>query len=160
MAGLHHLDCAQAALLARLNVPPWSREGVRRRPEDQRPIGNWPAPISAQGPKCEELTASICIPGLRTFRRRNQHHNLARSASARRPASVIRTRVTSIARSSAICSVVTLASPALISSTNRSLLKPCASRMADRGMRRVIRARGGARRYGAGLLPVSPCGQM
>src|SRR5215468_846206 len=61
---------------------------------------------------------------------RSHRRALGRS-SACLPASVIRTRVTSIARSPAITrSVVTLASPALISSTNRSLLKPCARRIA------------------------------
>src|SRR6516225_4433532 len=61
---------------------------------------------------------------------RSHRRALGRS-SACLPASVIRTRVTSIARSPAITrSVVTLASLALISSTNRSLLKPCASKIA------------------------------
>src|SRR5262249_32315126 len=62
--------------------------------------------------------------------RRSHRCALGRSSTCL-PASVIRTRVTCIARSPAITrSVVTLASPALISSTNRSLLKPCASRIA------------------------------
>ena len=70
------------------------------------------------------------------------------------PASVIRTRVTSIARSSAITrSVITLASPALISSTNRSLLKPCASRMAAVQPSGDASSNSSARRYGAGPLP-------
>jgi hypothetical protein len=61
---------------------------------------------------------------------RSHRRALGRS-SACRPASVIRTRVTSISRSPAVTrSVVTLACPALISSTNTSLLKPCAIRIA------------------------------
>jgi hypothetical protein len=89
------------------------------------------------------------------------HRRASGRSSACLPESVIRTRVTAIARSSATTrSVVTLASPVLISSTNRSLLKPCASRMprcSRRAMRRAIRARAGARRCGAGPLPFPPC---
>src|SRR5262249_538670 len=76
-----------------------------------------------------------CTARRRTLEDQRGHGRSHRRALGRSraclPASVIRTRVTWIARSPAITrSVVTLASPALISSTNRSLLKPCASRIA------------------------------
>jgi 5-methyltetrahydropteroyltriglutamate--homocysteine methyltransferase len=56
---------------------------------------------------------------------------LARSASARRPATVMRTRITSIARPAITRSACAFASPSLISSPIISVEKPCASTIAS-----------------------------
>jgi hypothetical protein len=79
--------------------------------------------------------------------------------SACRRASVIRPRVISTRRSPATRrSVVTLASPALISSTNRSALKRCASRIAavqpsgDAGSNSTARRRSALRRGSSAIF--------
>jgi hypothetical protein len=78
--------------------------------------------------------------------------NHAPLASTRRPSSVIRTRATSIVRPAATTrSAFAVASPARISSTRKSVKKPCASMIASvqrRDCPRAIRARGGEWREG------------
>jgi hypothetical protein len=57
-------------------------------------------------------------------------HGLARPESSRRPASVIRTRVTAVGRPPAsMRSLRTVARPALISPISSLMVTPCASRM-------------------------------
>src|SRR5262249_45242760 len=91
----------------------------------------------------------VIVPGARGSARRcaleDQGHRTC--ASARRPAPVIRRRVTSIDRLLAsICSVLAVASPARTSSTSSSILNPCASMMASVQPSRDVSSNSSARR--------------